>query len=763
MPLLTRPRVSHGPRGRVAGWRAVAAALLSLLLVAVGVSASDASVPPAAKTEEVSEALPELVVSPPTSVLSENSSSYDFTVLVRNPGKQDLPSGTLALHLNPQRVESLKGLDTDFPASSVLLETVEFSRVDAESERSVTLSVPRASLPLTASSVAGVYLVQASLTPGNAGDDPAPATPAPATQSPTPSADAAKSDAEATDSSGISDVVPFVWRGSGGSAVKVSFIVPLVLPSTISTMPTPEQLGEVTPKLDELLTTATRERATLAIDPRLIAGIRAYGEDSPKAARQFLSRLEATDLPTFLLQFADADPSAQAALGFTELLEPTSLTFITRLGTFTPSDDPTPTDESADSETNADTNKDATPGESDAQADTAPGGAPDGAADHSGSGTVPTLQELLQWPRSELVAWPAEGSVDSGTLALLKKSSVSSLILDSSNVTYSGGPQAAMGDTSTLITDSSLATSARDALSARTDTERSAALAGAAAELALAAQAGSPGLVLGFDRGATAENPDPAGLLKDLGSFDWVIPVPQTEQATGKATLKSSGTLEERRELLRSAVNREPSVDEVSKILVHPNYLTGYQRTRLLNLFATRYANLDSNFEQTFKTYHERDEELLKGVRTINTRNTQLVGTSTRVPVQLRNSLPFDALVAVQADSVSAALSLPETHFPDVSVKADGTSRILVPVRSRVSSGESGLVIRVTDASGDFTVYKKTLSISIRSSVETIALWTLGILATLLLSFGIWRSIRRRRSLKQTQPPTPEPPGIART
>lgn len=731
MPLSPFPRVSRGPLRRRCGWRAVTAAVLLLILIVVGASASVASVPPVATAAEVSHVLPELVVSPPAPVLSEQSSSYAFTVLVRNSDTQQLPAGTLTLQLNPQRVESVKGLSAEFPASGVLLETREVDKIDAQSERLVTLSVPRASLPLNASSPAGVYLAQATFTPENADDTPVPKTQSPTTPSPTPDTDARTENLKASTSSSTADVVPFVWRGSGGSTVKLSIIVPLVLPSSISTMPTPEQLGDVTPKLDELLTAATRARATLAIDPRLTAGIRAYGQDSPEEARKLLQRLETTELPTFFLQFADADPAAQAASGLTELMKPTSLTFVTHLGTFTPSAEPTPTPTPTDE-----------------------------ATDGSESSSVPTLKELLQWPTSELVAWPAEGSVDTKTITLLKNSGVSSLILDSSNVAHTGGPRATMGDTSALIADSALAALAQDSLTAGADTERSAALAGAAAQLALAAQVGSPGLVLGLDRGAAAEDTDPAQLLKAIGDLDWVAPIPQTEQTAGTATLKSSGTLAERQQLLRSAANREASVDERSKILVHPDYLTGYQRSRLLNLFATRYANPASHFEQVSKTYRKRDAELMQGVRTIDTQNTQLVGTSTRVPIQLRNSLPFDALVAVQADPVSAALSLPETHFPDVAVKAEGTSRILVPVRSRVSSGESGLVVSVTDASGNFTVDTSSLSISIRSSVETIALWVLGLLAALLLGFGTWRSIRRRRSSKQ--PPTPSP-GITHT
>lgn len=727
MPLLTRPRQSRGPIRNRGGWSAVAAASLSLLLVASGLSAAVAVEPAsggfaAANTSE-SETTPELVVSPPSPLLDEFASSYDFSVLVRNPGEIALPEGTLSLELDTQHVESAQSLNSKFTESGVVLATSKFGQVDAKGERSATVSVSRADLPLSTSSAAGVYRVRAVFTPENDPDAPQPPTVTPT--NPTPQA--AQPDAPG-DSSDISGEVPIVWRGTGGSSIKLSYVVPLVLPSNIHTMPTTDQLSEITPQLDELLTAATNERATLAIDPRIIAGIRAYGDDSPKESRDFLNRLEATSLTTFLLQFGDADPSAQAAIGLTKLLEPTSLEFVTRLGTF--------------SSEAADNTDDTGEGEGAAVDDSKPRAV-----------SRPSLKELLAWPSGDAIAWPAEGAVDSNTVALLESSGYSTLVLDSSNVTLRGGARATLGKSSAMITNAALSAASRDALDAPTQTERTAAVSTAAAQLALSAQAGSQGLVLGLDRGATANADDPAQLLNDLSDLAWVTPTPQSEQAKGTASLKAAGTPEDRQELLRAAVNREPSVDELSSVLVHPEYLTGYQRTRLLDLFATRYAPVDSNFEKVARSYRERDAELMQGVRIINTQNTQLVGTSTRVPVQLRSFLPFEARVSVDVVPTSAALSVSESNFSDVAVAAEGTSRVLVPVRSRVSSGESGLVVNVTDASGEFTVHTTTLSISISSVVETIALWTLGVLAALLLGFGIWRSVRRRRTSSESAVP----------
>lgn len=222
----------------------------------------------------------------------------------------------------------------------------------------------------------------------------------------------------------------------------------------------------------------------------------------------------------------------------------------------------------------------------------------------------------------------------------------------------------------------------------------------------------------------------------------------------GTAALRAASALEERRELLRSAAGREADVNEVSVLLQHPADLTGYQRARLLNLFATRYAAADADFAAVAEQYAERDDELRSGVQVVSAEHTQLVGTSTQVPLQLRNHLPFDAIVSASVFPISAALSVNERKFTDIVVTADGNARVMVPVRSRVSSGESGLSIEVTDRSGEFISDSGVLQLTLRASIEKIGFWVLGVLAALLLVFGTVRSIRRRaraRALREQE------------
>ncbi|RGE17346.1 DUF6049 family protein [Leucobacter sp. wl10] len=689
---------------------------LTAALVALGLLAGAA--PAGAETPAPAPPPAELVVAPQDPVIDEGDAEVSFSVLVRNPGEQVVPSGDIELRLSAQPMETAGELEAQAASASLDLAQGRIGETAPGSEQAATITVPRDRLPSPSSR--GVHAVLASFTP----DDPG---------------------GSGTPPDVLTAFSPVVWGGPAApdippagaanaeSTVRLSLIVPLVLPSDIRTLPTRSQLAELVPTWEGLLAQARLQQATLAIDPRIVAGIRAYGGEAPENARQFLDGLERSALPSFLLQFADADPAAQAALGFTSLLAPSSLDFVSRFGSV-----------------------DATLASDEGNSAPAPSGTPN-PSDGGGSGpddpgnadpeapTLPTLEELLDWPQQQSVAWPAEGAVDETALELLRVEGIDSVVLRSDNVTDAGAPRARLPRGSALITDAALGDAARAALSAPTETERAGGAARLSAQLAFAAQAGSGGALLGLDRGAVGDSEDPAQLLELLSSLAWVVPTPVAEQPEGTASLRASGTSEKRVALLRAAASRESSVTELGAVLVNPEYLSGYQRARLLELFATRYASAGVDFEGVAAQFRERDAQLLDGVRVITTENTQLVGNSTRVPVQLRNALPFDAQVTVQADPSSAALSVTERRFTDVLVPAEANERVLVPVLSRVSSGESGLVVTVSAATGEPTVSTSTLPISIRSTIETIALWALGSLAALLLVFGIWRSVRRRR------------------
>lgn len=743
-------------------WGVRAAAFVATAVIASGIvvpaASATAPIAPAAPTLSTSQgtahgALPkadlsetaELVIAPTTQVYETTDRGVEFHVLLRNTGKHALPEGSIELALEPKVTErqpdgwvtaitgddaqaKVDDTETAEPTATVIA-TEAVGSTGADAEQSLTISVPADDFPLTELSEPGVYTVTAHyMSSDSAADDPLTAS------------------------------TPIIWRGADRdiTPVKLSIVVPFVLPAEITTMPTPTQLSELAPEFDALLDFATDAHAILAIDPRIIAAIRGYGTEAPDNSRALLERLESTSLTSFLLQYGDADLTPQAALNLGSPLEPVNLDFVTRFGAFEVPELATDGDDAGDDASVDPESPDATAsGDSetgDAEAAAGTDGADSAEADADGSrdpiepGVVPppTLEELGAWERGIPGAWPSR--VTNRTLSYLESAGFTFTVLSSNNADLEGGPRAKLGSGEALVTDAALDDAVRLALTAETQTERELGVARAHARLVEAAEAGVKGLGLGIDRGAIIAHAAPVELLEPLVSKEWVRTVGLSAQASGIATLRGETLSAERVELLDAALRNESHVLEARSMLVNPEYLDGYQRMRLLTLFSTRYANDDALFAQAANRFERRDAEIRDGVSIVASKHAQLVGASSRIPVQLRNSLPFDIAANVTITPTSAALAVEQRTFEGVIVANDSNDRVLVPVSSRISSGESGLHILVTSAEGDFTAASAVLDISISTSIETIALTILGLAAVLLFSFGIWRSVRRRRA-----------------
>lgn len=674
-------------------------------------------------------AKPELVVAPAEAVIRDDAASVVFQVLVRNATQRDLPAGSLELRIDPKRIASAgalagglappKGSGTA-QAEAVPGSVLATQRIDptsAGNEQTVSATVRRSDLAILLGQVPGVFAVHASFTPDSAGNSVPPSSSPPASPL-DPSAASGGSLADRLDAS-----APVVWRGVAAKhRTALTVIVPFLLPSAVTGMPTRGQLGDAAARLTPLLDAAERHQSTLAIDPRLIAAIRGLGSQAPQSARDLLARLEASTLPQFLLQFADADPAAQAALGSDRLLEPNGLDYYT--ATASAAGTGIGTEDSA--------------GQDQGSSGTTPSADP---------AAAPTLDELVAWPNGAARAWPADGQADASTLALLQHSGTESVVLDSSNVSLTGGSAARVDGMQALVADARLSASVRGGLAATTEAERGAGTAEATARLALLAvpDGTAGGTVLALDRRTMADDDHPEEVFEVLDTLSWVSPVRETAQATGTATLRPLKPSQDRLDLLKDAIARESAVTDLAPLLARPESLGEYQRVRLLALLSTSGASPEADFAKTASDYRARDAKLLNGVSAIRNDHTQLVGASTRVPVLLRNDLPFDAVVTVAASPASAGISVPTRSFPRVEIPANSGRTMLVPVDSRISSGESGLIVDISPVGSTEVAFTGTLPLTIRSVVETVALSVLGGLAALLLGFGIWRSVRRRR------------------
>lgn len=690
----------------------------------------------AAEADAESGPQPTLVVAPESAVIDSTAEQFRFEVLLKNPTSQPLGAGTVTLTIDNHRAETTADLSPEGERESLELANAEAIVTDGEKDQRLEVVVSRDDFPLLFTREAGVYPIHAEFTAKNAKDS-------------------------SIDAPTLATSTAVVWNDAvTTSPLAVTLVVPLVLPSSVEALPTRDELASSAPKLTQLLDAAEQRYATIAVDPRIIAGTRALGSNAPGAATTLLDRLERSTSPMFLLQFADADPAVQAALGLETLLQPLGFNHATALGKFEP---PTPeaaaasgangdaaAAQNADSDgaaVGADTAEaasatDATGGEANTSDAT---GASDAAVKVDPVTGVPTLDALLSLDNARPGAWPAGGEVDSATLALLRDAGLTSLVLDSNNVANASTPRVTFGDFDALVADAPAGQAARASIAGATATERDAGTADLTARLALSAQSGAGGLVLALDRGALADIADPLRIFDTIDSLPWVQAVSERLQSSAPAELRAGAPTEERRELLRATIARSAQIDELAPLLAEPSYLTEYQRERLLGTLATRYAEPDVDYLAIDEQTKARDSELLSGVSPLVSENTQLVGSLSNVPITLSNALPFEAVVNLHVAPTSAAISLRERDF-EVRIPAVGSTNVLVPVQSRVSSGEAGLQLEVQNASKELSFASALHPLTLRTAIETALIWVLGSAAALLLGFGIWRSVRRRRS-----------------
>lgn len=736
------------PLRRSRWWLALVAAF-SVALVVAGTTSGFAEQSDGAAAFATTEALtetevaasqPEMVLAPQEAVVTNEDADFRFEVLVKNPADAPPLNGTVVLTIDTLRAESAEDLQYSSEQSTFELTRFELVNVSGDEDQRFEAVVLRDDFPLLYSRAPGVYAVHAEFLPAHTGGavtGPFDTTSDPNAADPTTGADTAGGDGASAADTNDTEALPLVastaiiWNGvDAASPLALTFVVPIVLPSDVRTLPTRDELTRHAPRLLQIFDAAEQRHSTIAIDPRIIAGIRALGTAAPDPATELLTRIERSTAPIFLLQFADADPAVQAALDFSELMQPIGATYATSAGTFQAPPQAT-LPPSADAAATPDTTSLAVP-----LVDPVTG--------------VPTLAALLGLENSRPGAWPAGGEVDSETLALLRQAGITSIVLDSTNVANATSPRVTLLDFDALIADAQSGVAARTAIVGATATERSAGTAELTARLALGAQNNASGAVLALDRGAMADASDPLQIFQTIDALTWVHVTSERQQAAGSAALRAGASTEERRELLRTTLLRSAQIDELSPLLTRPEYLLEFQRERVLEALATRYAGPGVDFAAVNRATKQRDTELLLGVHPVVTENTQLVGTLSNVPVTLSNALPFETAVTLRVSPTSAGIALQTKEFK-VRVPELGSANTLVPVQSRISSGTSGLSLEVLDRYGERSFATSVLPLTLHTTIETILMWLLGSVAALLLGFGIWRSIRRRRRGQATK------------
>lgn len=623
-------------------------------------------------------------------------SSTTAMLTVQNDTKSKLTSGQVQVELSKTPLTDEEAVsswldDGEAPGDFASIGTDTTAVLDAGTSATTTIFVPAETL---SDLTPGVYPLRAELTGAtteNTADE--------------------RSTTVATTASSVLVI-------AGSQTAQVGVLVPITATPAGGSLLTAEELskltapdGSLTAQLDGVAGTT----AVLAIDPSILAAIRALGSAAPETAQEWLTRLEGLPNTRFALQFGDADASAQAQAGLPALLQPTTLAPFLNGANF-PQAPATPPPTASASATPTPTPT-ATPQLPDDEELTAIDGA---------------LPRIL-WPddsldQSDLAAFT--GYLGEGTTTIVSSTAV--------------GDQSTAHATSDgldlLVTDAATSESLSDVAAEPDAVERQRLLAEASA-LLLLAEGRVPGapLLIGLDR----DEARTAGALRDAISTADSIGF---ELSALRATTPVSASISADVDPARAAAVTDLLADEgrltaFSSILTDPQVLLSPERIRILRTLSV--GTSASAFAKKVDAHKERTEGTLAAVNIPPSSTIQLLTANADLPIAVRNDLPWPVNVQLFASPTDPRLEV--KPMTETVVQANSTVRVKVPVSARVGSGEVDLRLSLYSPTGVQIQDTQSVRVAVRAEWETIGLIVFGGLTVVLIALGVIRTVRRKR------------------
>ncbi len=514
-----------------------------------------------------------------------------------------------------------------------------------------------------------------------------------------------------------------------GAPVAVSIVVPITASAgdngmlgadalSIATSPA----GNLTRELDEVLATS----ATIALDPMILASIRALGAGAPETALDWLGRLESAQNEVFLLAYSDADLSALVRADSLDLAQPLGFDFAVDPDAFGPALTPTPTP---------------TPTSTASVAPT-PTAAPD-----EGPPPLPTTEELLAWPHAiGQIAWPSDGSVAGSDLEAYADAGYDAVLVSSANVSETSSALADLGATRALIADSAASDLFQAASTSIDDATRQQAIErlGAALDGLAAAHPGRT-LVLTLDRASAFSayglNETVASIV--AGGSTQVIGLSGVLAGTAESASVVDGAAPEHVAATPGLAETIRAEEAFATILADPLALTAERRLQLLALLAVQATGDD--WAARADAFLDRSIEILGAVTIVDTGNLLVTSTQTSIPIRIANSLDVAVTVRVTATPLRPLLHIDSPA--DVTVEPG--SQITVRLEAQaITNGEVIVEVSLSSPTTGVAVgTPRRFSADLQAQWETVGL-IVGAVAALVFAVGIVRNVivRRRKA-----------------
>jgi hypothetical protein len=535
----------------------------------------------------------------------------------------------------------------------------------------------------------------------------------------------------------------FVWaEGDGPAPVGLVTVIPLTTPPGDAGLLDADELaaytapdGNLTRKLDAGLGTAS----PFALDPRILASIRALGVNAPESTLAWLRRLDAAENTVFPLQYADAEPALQRRSGAPALLTPISFE-----SSLDPANFPDGVPELGGAGANPDTAAD---GSAASPTATSPAGPPTPTPTPSPTGAptgVPTSEQLLEWDYSftDLI-WPS--SVAAGDAAYWAASGYTRSLVPSAALQSPAVPPATgtVDGGSAVVLDSVLSRAMSAAAFATGEAEGRRALADATALLAATASAATGPVVVALDRSVPASTENLSAALGSIRSLPWVAAQAfDALQASGpELAVAAEAAPDPRAALVGELLGADRAIADFATILERPELLTGRERLRLLALLSAQWAALPDAWSTAAVSLRTQFGEVLRSVSITSTSGFAF-GAFDEIPFFVENSLDFPVTVTFTGRPSNGRLLVDRVT---ATIEAQSSSRVEMPAET-IANGRVALQVRaLSPVTGLPIGDPAVLEFDVQAEWETVGLVVMGALVAGLFGFGLYRSIRRSR------------------
>jgi len=698
------------------GWMRTAVAVAAAVAILLPASVADAS-----DWDTTSIAIPKVASkqSADVSVYANNAGvlapgqDLVVTAVVNNTGSEALAAGAVHLGITdsalPDRSHLTSWLDkTGDAADTRDVGSTATGMITPGTSVTVSMTVPAASLGISGSSTQ-VYGLDASVVSGGA-----------------------------TVGRGTGSLV---WNtGSGSSEIGIAVAMPITVPATADGLISSADLatytaenGVLTRELDGV---SGHPNVAIGIDPMIIASIKVLGTQAPASATAWLDELSRLSNDSFPLQYGDADVSAEVQSGLDQLLQPISFTYamdpnnLKTPSTIGETPMPTPTATATPTPT-------------------------------SGS-ALPTTQQLLSWPYTlSGFSWPPDDSVRAADLSVLAKNQLTTTILSGTNSnagTLQTTPNAALSVPGgrALVADAGVSTALRNATGAATEEGFSAAMAALSAQLAMIGdENGQHTVILAtLGRSGPASWQRMSQAIQALNSTPWSASVSIQDAIesvpTSGLAVKDAQESDARIASVKGLLAREtgtasasPSLTEFSSVLDDPTALTGPSRNQLMSLLGVGWLDDQVDWPAAVSASLTASDKIIDDVQIVPPGNVSQLSNEALIPITVSNKFSMPVNVVLHTTPSNGRLEI-DDDTPKV-VPAGATAKLLVPVKARVGNGKVQLTMELFSPTGVKIGATQKATVDVHAEWEGLGTLIFGILVVLLLGFGIFRSIRRRR------------------